>query len=154
MQILISRGAFSIVKRCVQKSTSLEFAAKIINTKKLTSRGKQRRTSSRDLRVINGALLGRKAQHTHKLCCEQISRNWSGRPGSAGNYSTRTSSDCTTASRRRTSTTWSLICELVHRIYLINYIINRFIAILVDVVVVYLKLPQTNLSWSGRPHGQ
>lgn len=33
------RGAFSIVKRCVQKSTSLEFAAKIINTKKLTTRG-------------------------------------------------------------------------------------------------------------------
>lgn len=33
------RGAFSIVKRCVQKSTGLEFAAKIINTKKLTSRG-------------------------------------------------------------------------------------------------------------------
>jgi hypothetical protein len=36
---MISRGAFSIVKRCVQKSTGLEFAAKIINTKKLTSRG-------------------------------------------------------------------------------------------------------------------
>lgn len=35
----IRRGAFSIVKRCVQKSTGLEFAAKIINTKKLTSRG-------------------------------------------------------------------------------------------------------------------
>lgn len=34
------RGAFSIVKRCVQKSTGLEFAAKIINTKKLTTRGK------------------------------------------------------------------------------------------------------------------
>lgn len=33
------RGAFSIVKRCVQKSTGLEFAAKIINTKKLTTRG-------------------------------------------------------------------------------------------------------------------
>lgn len=34
------RGAFSIVKRCVQKSTGLEFAAKIINTKKLTTRGR------------------------------------------------------------------------------------------------------------------
>lgn len=32
-------GAFSIVKRCVQKSTGLEFAAKIINTKKLATRG-------------------------------------------------------------------------------------------------------------------
>ena len=33
------RGAFSIVRRCVQKSTGLEFAAKIINTKKLSARG-------------------------------------------------------------------------------------------------------------------
>lgn len=44
MQLFITififrRGAFSIVKRCVQKSTGLEFAAKIINTKKLTTRG-------------------------------------------------------------------------------------------------------------------
>ncbi|RWS08110.1 Calcium/calmodulin-dependent protein kinase type II alpha chain-like protein [Dinothrombium tinctorium] len=35
-----NRGAFSIVRRCVQKSTGLEFAAKIINTKKLSARGK------------------------------------------------------------------------------------------------------------------
>lgn len=34
------RGAFSVVRRCVQKSTGLEFAAKIINTKKLSARGK------------------------------------------------------------------------------------------------------------------
>lgn len=34
------RGAFSVVRRCVQKSTCLEFAAKIINTKKLSSRGR------------------------------------------------------------------------------------------------------------------
>lgn len=38
------RGAFSIVRRCVQKSTGLEFAAKIINTKKLSARGKLERT--------------------------------------------------------------------------------------------------------------
>ncbi len=36
----IFRGAFSIVRRCVQKSTGLEFAAKIINTKKLSARGR------------------------------------------------------------------------------------------------------------------
>lgn len=35
----LCRGAFSIVRRCVQKSTGLEFAAKIINTKKLSARG-------------------------------------------------------------------------------------------------------------------
>jgi len=37
--LLFIRGAFSIVRRCVQKSTGLEFAAKIINTKKLSARG-------------------------------------------------------------------------------------------------------------------
>ena len=41
-QTFIIRGAFSVVKRCVQKATSLEFAAKIINTKKLTSRDFQK----------------------------------------------------------------------------------------------------------------
>ncbi|KAH9501374.1 Calcium/calmodulin-dependent protein kinase type II subunit gamma, variant 3 [Dermatophagoides farinae] len=35
-------GAFSVVRRCVQKSTCLEFAAKIINTKKLSSRDFQK----------------------------------------------------------------------------------------------------------------
>ena len=37
--IFFFRGAFSIVKRCVQRHTGLEFAAKIINTKKLSARG-------------------------------------------------------------------------------------------------------------------
>ena len=37
--LLFSRGAFSVVRRCVQKNTGLEFAAKIINTKKLSARG-------------------------------------------------------------------------------------------------------------------
>nr|NP_001191515.1 CaM kinase II delta [Aplysia californica]ACN43222.1 CaM kinase II delta [Aplysia californica] len=36
------RGAFSIVRRCVQKTTGLEFAAKIINTKKLSARDHQK----------------------------------------------------------------------------------------------------------------
>ncbi|KAI2805253.1 Calcium/calmodulin-dependent protein kinase type II subunit gamma [Blomia tropicalis] len=34
----LGKGAFSVVRRCVQKTTQLEFAAKIINTKKLSSR--------------------------------------------------------------------------------------------------------------------
>ena len=38
--LFLFRGAFSVVRRCVQKSTGLEFAAKIINTKKLSARGK------------------------------------------------------------------------------------------------------------------
>ncbi|KAI1292158.1 Calcium/calmodulin-dependent protein kinase type II alpha chain [Halotydeus destructor] len=38
----LGKGAFSIVKRCVQKSTGLEFAAKIINTKKLSARDFQK----------------------------------------------------------------------------------------------------------------
>jgi len=33
------RGAFSIVRKCIQKSTGQEFAAKVINTKKLSTRG-------------------------------------------------------------------------------------------------------------------
>ncbi|XP_054166407.1 calcium/calmodulin-dependent protein kinase type II alpha chain-like isoform X2 [Oppia nitens] len=38
----LGKGAFSIVRRCVQKATQLEFAAKIINTKKLSSRDFQK----------------------------------------------------------------------------------------------------------------
>jgi hypothetical protein len=39
--IIFCRGAFSIVRRCIQKSSAQEFAAKIINTKKLSTRGKR-----------------------------------------------------------------------------------------------------------------
>uniref|UniRef100_A0A6G1SQM5 calcium/calmodulin-dependent protein kinase n=1 Tax=Aceria tosichella TaxID=561515 RepID=A0A6G1SQM5_9ACAR len=38
----LGKGAFSIVRRCVQKATQLEFAAKIINTKKLSARDFQK----------------------------------------------------------------------------------------------------------------
>ena len=33
------RGAFSIVRRCVHKESKIEYAAKIINTRKLSTRG-------------------------------------------------------------------------------------------------------------------
>jgi len=38
----LGKGAFSIVRRCVQKTTGMEFAAKIINTKKLSQRDHQK----------------------------------------------------------------------------------------------------------------
>ncbi|XP_017765900.1 PREDICTED: calcium/calmodulin-dependent protein kinase type II alpha chain isoform X2 [Eufriesea mexicana] len=51
----LGKGAFSVVRRCVQKSTGHEFAAKIINTKKLTSRDFQK--LEREARIC------RKLQH-------------------------------------------------------------------------------------------
>ncbi|KAK7862383.1 hypothetical protein R5R35_004166 [Gryllus longicercus] len=51
----LGKGAFSVVRRCVQKSTGLEFAAKIINTKKLSARDFQK--LEREARIC------RKLQH-------------------------------------------------------------------------------------------
>jgi hypothetical protein len=43
-----------VVRRCVQKNTGLEFAAKIINTKKLSARGKSQLYRSQDcLRTVS-----------------------------------------------------------------------------------------------------
>lgn len=38
----LGKGAFSIVKRCIHKASQIEFAAKIINTKKLNQRDHQK----------------------------------------------------------------------------------------------------------------
>ncbi|XP_068992835.1 calcium/calmodulin-dependent protein kinase II isoform X3 [Neodiprion pinetum] len=51
----LGKGAFSVVRRCVQKSSGLEFAAKIINTKKLSARDFQK--LEREARIC------RKLQH-------------------------------------------------------------------------------------------
>ncbi|XP_028339990.1 calcium/calmodulin-dependent protein kinase type II subunit beta-like [Physeter macrocephalus] len=37
----IGKGAFSVVRRCVKLCTGHEYAAKIINTKKLSARGRE-----------------------------------------------------------------------------------------------------------------
>ncbi|KJH46872.1 kinase domain protein [Dictyocaulus viviparus] len=52
---LFCRGAFSVVRRCVHKATGMEFAAKIINTKKLSARDFQK--LEREARIC------RKLQH-------------------------------------------------------------------------------------------
>jgi calcium/calmodulin-dependent protein kinase (CaM kinase) II len=38
----LHRGAFSVVRRCMKISSGQEYAAKIINTKKLSARGTYR----------------------------------------------------------------------------------------------------------------
>lgn len=55
----LGKGAFSIVRRCVQKSTGLEFAAKIINTKKLSTRDFQKlEREARICRKLNHPNIG------------------------------------------------------------------------------------------------
>ncbi|TMS40044.1 hypothetical protein L596_006475 [Steinernema carpocapsae] len=51
----LGKGAFSVVRRCVQKGSGIEFAAKIINTKKLSARDFQK--LEREARIC------RKLQH-------------------------------------------------------------------------------------------
>ncbi|KAK6033966.1 hypothetical protein COOONC_28527 [Cooperia oncophora] len=51
----LGKGAFSVVRRCVHKATAAEFAAKIINTKKLSARDFQK--LEREARIC------RKLQH-------------------------------------------------------------------------------------------
>lgn len=50
--LCVYRGAFSVVRRCVKLCTGQEYAAKIINTKKLSARGKHIRVFSPQLLVF------------------------------------------------------------------------------------------------------
>ncbi|XP_045036200.1 calcium/calmodulin-dependent protein kinase type II alpha chain isoform X8 [Daphnia magna] len=67
----LGKGAFSIVRRCVQKSTGLEFAAKIINTKKLSARDFQK--LEREARIC------RKLQHPNIATHEPYGGHWRGK---------------------------------------------------------------------------
>ena len=50
----LGKGAFSIVRKCVHKATQQEYAAKIINTRKLTSRDIQKlEREARVCRLLN-----------------------------------------------------------------------------------------------------
>ena len=42
LSLSLARGAFSVVKRCVSLETKEQCAAKIINTRRLTARGKKK----------------------------------------------------------------------------------------------------------------
>ncbi|XP_048089055.1 calcium/calmodulin-dependent protein kinase (CaM kinase) II gamma 1 isoform X11 [Alosa alosa] len=52
----LGKGAFSVVRRCVKKSSGQEYAAKIINTKKLSARDHQKlEREARICRLLNHA---------------------------------------------------------------------------------------------------
>lgn len=67
------RGAFSVVRRCVKLCTGQEYAAKIINTKKLSARGKRvgrsgRRTYTQSRRKRERSDKKSRAREKKKRC--------------------------------------------------------------------------------------
>lgn len=90
----LGKGAFSIVKRCVQKSTGSEFAAKIINTKKLTTRDFQVNDDASHLyyySIFRFHILQRVSQELLFHCYGEMFiffRNLNERPEYVANYST------------------------------------------------------------------
>ncbi|XP_013380195.1 calcium/calmodulin-dependent protein kinase type II alpha chain-like [Lingula anatina] len=64
----LGKGAFSIVRRCVQKASGLEFAAKIINTKKLSARDHQKlEREARICRLLKHPNIGKYKKSMQKL---------------------------------------------------------------------------------------
>lgn len=58
---IVPRGAFSVVRRCVKLCTGHEYAAKIINTKKLSARGRDPHSPP---------------TAPHPLCCDTAAAPW------------------------------------------------------------------------------
>uniref|UniRef100_A0A8C3VSR0 Uncharacterized protein n=1 Tax=Catagonus wagneri TaxID=51154 RepID=A0A8C3VSR0_9CETA len=82
----IGKGAFSVVRRCVKLCTGHEYAAKIINTKKLSARGREH-----GLRVGARPMAHRWAQKERDPWLQWDMTGASGRMGLRG-WGTRTPS--------------------------------------------------------------
>ncbi len=67
---LFPRGAFSVVRRCVKLCTGQEYAAKIINTKKLSARGERNQWKTD---------ISRYPVTWFYVCFQGLTRMWRGR---------------------------------------------------------------------------
>uniref|UniRef100_A0A8D0G2S0 Protein kinase domain-containing protein n=1 Tax=Strix occidentalis caurina TaxID=311401 RepID=A0A8D0G2S0_STROC len=93
LPVPVPRGAFSVVRRCVKLCTGHEYAAKIINTKKLSARDHQKlEREARICRLLKHSNIGEPA----------ATRGRAGATNGCGS---------TTASQRRGSITSSSTCE-------------------------------------------
>ncbi|OAF64365.1 hypothetical protein A3Q56_07927 [Intoshia linei] len=63
----LGKGAFSIVRRCIHRSTKKEFAAKIINTKRLSVRGEINIDGYKVKYILDRAKIDREARICRQL---------------------------------------------------------------------------------------